>query len=131
MWKSKLKALGVDRSKFLTGQQLRARLDIKAMTMYRWMKIDPAFPEVHRPFGKKGYPVTLFAIRDVEEYERILAARREDLIKNILVAIERELRREVRISSIVAAASGHLQPEGKKMLPFLGSNIRWKDLRKD
>ena len=131
MWKQKLKALGVDRSKFLSGQQLRERLDIQTMTMYRWMKIDPAFPEVHRPFGKKGYPVTLFRIKDVEEYERVLAARREDLIKSVLSAVERELRREVRISSIVAAASGHLQPQGKKMLPFLGSNIRWKDLRKD
>src|SRR5262249_36693635 len=117
---------------FLSGQQLRERLDIKAVTMYRWMKIDPAFPEAHRPFGKKGYPITLFSIKDVEEYERVLAARREDLIKSILAAVERELRREVRISRIVDAASGHLQPlRGKKMLPFLGSNIRWKDLRKD
>ena len=135
-WEKKLKVLGVDRSKFLSGQQLRERLDIKTMTMYRWQRVDPAFPKMHRPFGKGGYPVTLYSIRDVEEYERVLAERRESIIKNILSGVERELRGDEclcmsRVIKVMSSSNILPRAHDTKMLPFLGSTARWKDNRKD
>jgi predicted DNA-binding transcriptional regulator AlpA len=94
-WNAKLKDLGIDRSKFLSGRELYKWLNVTAPTMYRWMKIDPAFPRALRPF-KQQKSITLFSVEDVAEYERVLAARREDLIQARRVRHRERLTRRER-----------------------------------
>ena len=90
-------------------------MNVTAPTLYRWMKIDPAFPRALRPFKQKK-SITLFSVEDVAEYERVLAARREDLIKRVVSAIESDLHggKELSISNVAAATRRVIEDARRK-----------------